>query len=82
VKSPEELAKEAAEAELAKIRCVGISVRNERFQAYIINAGEPSLISKGDKVGSRFVVENIVSDGVVLQDAATGVRGTISISGK
>ena len=32
-KSPEEIALELAQAELAKIRCVGVSMRNERFQA-------------------------------------------------
>jgi len=81
-KSQEELARESAEAEFAKIRCVAVSVRNERIQAYVINAGEPLLVSKGDKVGSRFVVENIVSDGVTLRDPDTGVGGLITVSGK
>ena len=82
VKSPEELAKESAEAEFSKIRCVGMSVRNECYQAYIIIAGEPMLVSKSDKVGSRFVVDKISSDGVTLLDPETGVGGLISISGK
>lgn len=82
VKSSEDLAKETAEAEFSQLRCVGISVRNERYQAYIISAGEPLLVSKGDKVGSRFVVDNITSDSVKLLDPETGVGGLISISGK
>ena len=81
-KSQEELARESAEAEFSKIRCVAISVRNERIHAYVINAGEASLVSKGDKVGSRFVVEKIVPDGVTLRDPETGVGGLIAISGK
>jgi hypothetical protein len=81
-KSPEELAKGSAEAEFSQIRCVGMSVRNERYQAYIIIAGEPLLVSRGDKVGSRFVVDKISSDGVTLLDPETGVGGLISISGK
>lgn len=82
VKSSEDLAKETAEAEFSQLRCVGISVRNERYQAYIISAGEPLLVSKGDKVGSRFVVDKITSDSVILLDPETGVGGIISISGK
>jgi hypothetical protein len=82
VKTQEELVKENAEAEFVKIKCVGISVRNERVHAYVINAGEPALVSKGDKVGSRFVVEKISPDGVTLRDPETGVGGLISISGK
>ena len=81
-KSPEELARESAQAEFAQIRCVGISVRNERIHAYLINAGESLLVSNGDKVGSRFVVEKIMSDGVSLRDPVTGVGGVITISGK
>jgi hypothetical protein len=82
VKTPEETAKDNAQAEFAQIQCVGISVRNERVHAYLINAGEPSLVSSGDKVGSRFVVEKITTDGVTLRDPATGVGGLISVSGK
>jgi len=81
-KSPEELAHDAAQAEFAQIRCVGVSVRDKRIQAYILNGGDPFLVSTGDKIGSRFVVEKIVSDGVVLRDPATGVGGQIGVSGK
>lgn len=82
VKSPEELAHDAAQAEFAQIRCVGISVRDKRIQAYILNRGDPFLVTTGDKVGSRFVVEKILFDGVVLQDPVTGVGGQIAVSGK
>lgn len=81
-KSPEELARDGAQAEFAQIRCVGVSVRKERIQAYLINAGENILVSNGDKVGNRFVVEKIVPDGVTLRDPGTGVGGLITISGK
>lgn len=81
-KTPEEIAKENAQAEFAQIQCVGISIRNERIHAYLISAGEPSLVSNGDKVGSRFVVENITTEGVSLRDPETGIGGTITVSGK
>jgi len=57
-------------------------MRKDRAHAYLINAGEPSLVSKGDKVGNRFVVENIESDGVTLRDSDTGFSGLIEVSGK
>jgi len=81
IKSPEELAIESAQAEFAQIRCVGVSVRNNQFQAYVIKAGESYLISNGGKVG-RFIVEKIVPDGVYLRDSDTDVGGLVSVSGK
>lgn len=81
-KSPEDLARDSAQAEFAQIRCVGVSVRKEREQAYLNNSGEHILVSNGDKVGSRFIVEKIVQDGVSLRDPGTGVGGIITISGK
>lgn len=82
VKSQEEFARDNAEAEFGRIRCVAISVRNERFHAYLISEGESFLVSQGDKVGSRFLVETITADGVVLRDPETGAGGVVSISGK
>jgi hypothetical protein len=81
-KSPEEMARDSAQAEFSIIRCVGVSVRNGHMQAYLINAGEYSLVSNGDIVGGHFVVEKIVADGVYLRDPKLGVGGLISISGK
>lgn len=82
VKSPEELAYEAALAEFSQIRCVGVSVRDNRFQAYLSSQGAHFLVSAGDKVGSRFVVEKIMADGVMLRDPDTEVGGEIAVSGK
>lgn len=82
VKSPGELARDNAQSEFSQIRCVGISVRNERIHAYLITASDSLLVSTGDKVGGRFVVVKIVPDGVTLKDPDTGVGGLISVSGK
>jgi len=81
-KSPEELARDSAQAEFAQIRCVGVSVRKDHTQAYLNSAGEYLLVSQGDKVGGRFLVEKIAPDGVSLRDAVTGVGGLLTISGK
>lgn len=82
VKSPEELEREAAQAELAQFRCVGVAFRGGRAQAFLTKGGETFLVSPGDKVGNRFIVDTIVPDAVSLQDPNTGVAGKIAVSGK
>lgn len=81
-KSPEELEHEAAQAELAQFRCVGVAFRGGRAQAFLVRGGETFLVSPGDKVGNRFIVDKISPDTVSLQDPITGVAGQIAVSGK
>ena len=81
-KSPEELEREAAQAELAQFRCVGVAFRGGRAQAFLVKGGETFLVSPGDKVGNRFIVDKIAPDTVSLQDPNTGVAGQIAVSGK
>jgi hypothetical protein len=81
-KSPEELEREAAQAELAQYRCVGVAFRGGRAQAFLVKGGETFLVSPGDKVGNRFIVDKIAPDAVSLQDPNTGVAGQIAVSGK
>jgi len=81
-KSPEELEREAAQAELAQFRCVGVAFRGGRAQAFLVKGSETFLVSPGDKVGNRFIVDKIASDSVSLQDPNTGVAGQIAVSGK
>jgi len=80
-KSAEELAREAAQAEYATIRCLAVVFRDGRGQA-LMSVGPLSFhVAVGEKVGNRFVVNKIESDGVRIEDAATGVGGKISLSG-
>jgi hypothetical protein len=81
-KSPDELAREGAQAVFSQIRCVGISVREKTVHAYLLNGGDAVLVSAGDKVGGLFVVEKIMTDRVILRDPDTGVGGQIELSGK
>ncbi len=81
-KSPEELEREAAQAELAQFRCVGVAFRGGRAQAFLVKGGETFLVSPGDKVGNRFIVDKIAPNTVSLQDPNTGVAGEIAVSGK
>lgn len=81
-KPPEELEREAAQAELAQFRCVGVAFRGGRAQAFLVKGGETFLVSPGDKVGNRFIVDKIEADAVTLQDPGSGVVGQIAVSGK
>ncbi|MBI3560340.1 MAG: hypothetical protein HY080_01290 [Gammaproteobacteria bacterium] len=81
-KSSQELAREAAQAEFAQLRCVGVAFRNGKAQAYIQKGSENYLVSPGDKVLNRFSVDSITPDAVTLQDPDTGVGGTLAVSGK
>jgi hypothetical protein len=82
IKSPEELARDLAQVALGQIKCVGISVREKKVQAYLLNQSDTFLVSVGDRVGGRFVVEKIMTDRVLLLDPDTGVEGQIVLSGK
>lgn len=81
-KSPEELEREAAQAELAQYRCVGVSVRAGRIQAFVVRGDQSFLVSPGGRVGDRFVVDKITPEAISLSDPRTGVAGQISVSGK
>ena len=81
-KLPEELEREAAQAELSQFRCVGVAFRGGRAQAFLVKGSETFLVSPGDKVGNRFIVDKIAADAVSLQDPNTGVAGQIAVSGK
>lgn len=81
-KTPEELAREAAQAELTQFKCMGVLFRAGRGQAYLVKGDEIFMVSAGEKVGNRFIVDKITPEGVLLRDPATAVSGQIPVSGK
>lgn len=81
-KTPEQLAEEAARAEFAQIRLVGIVFRSGKGQAFLVKGNQIFMANTGDKVGDRFRVEEIKTDSVMLKDPATQVSGQIPVSGK
>lgn len=80
-KTPEQLEEEAARAELAQIKLVGVVFRRDRGQAFMTKGDQVYLVYPGDKVGDRFTVETVATDAVQLKDSKTNVTGRISISG-
>lgn len=81
-KTPEQLAEEAARAELAQFRLIGIVLRGGRGQAFLMKGEQSFMVYAGDRAGDRFTVESVTTEGVVLKDPRTGVSGQIAVSGK
>lgn len=80
-KTPEQLAEEAARAELAQIKVVGVLFRNARGQAYLSKGDQTYLVSLGDSV-ARFTVTSITAESVKLFDSRTRVGAEIPVLGK
>lgn len=82
VKTAQELAEEAARAEIGQIKLVGVVFRGEQGQAFLVKGEQVYLVQAGARVGERFRVEAISTDGIQLRDPATQVSGRIPVSGK
>ena len=72
---------EAARDDLAKLKYVGVLFHGERGEASLLFADQHYIVSAGDKLGSRFVVDKITTDAVDVSDPITKVSGQIRISG-
>lgn len=79
-KSAEEIELEAAQTEYAQIRCLGIAFRNNRGQAMLSSGQQIFHVGVGERVGNRFIVDKIETNGVQIKDPKTGVGGKISLS--
>lgn len=82
LKTPEQLAEEAARAELAQIKLMGVVFRGDQGQAYLVKGEQTYMVFAGETIGERFRVETIHPDSVQLLDPATQVSGQILVSGK
>jgi hypothetical protein len=81
-KTPEQIAEEAARAELGRIKVVGVVFRGEKWQAFLVKGDQLYMVHTGEKVGERFRVEAIRADSIQLLDPATRVAGQIPVSGR
>ncbi len=80
LKSAEELEFEAAQAEYAQIRCLGIAFRDNHGQAMLSSGQQIFHVGVGERVGIRFVVDKIEQNGVEIRDPQTGIGGKINLS--
>jgi hypothetical protein len=76
------LAREAAQAELAQFKCMGVLFREGKGQAYLVKGDQVFLAQLGEKVGNRFIVDKISPESVVLWDPQTKVSAEVPVSGK
>ena len=80
-KTPEQIEAEAAQAELAQIRLVGVIFRDAKPRAYFSRGDQTYLVSLGDAV-ERFTVTAINAEGATLHDPRTQVGRVIPVLGK
>lgn len=80
-KSPEEVAREGAQAMLAQFKFLGVAFREERRQALLVKGDQMFQVSVGDRVADRFVVEAITVDTISLKDPETDISRQIQLSG-
>lgn len=80
-KTSEEIEIEAAQAELAQLKLVGVIVRDAKPSAYFAWGDRTYMVSAGETV-ARFTVTAITPDGARLHDARTRVDRVIPVLGK
>ena len=80
-KTPEEIEAEAAQAELAQIKLVGVIFRDARPYAYFAKGDQTYMVSQGETV-ERFTVTAITAESARLHDSRTQAGRVIPVLGK
>jgi len=79
-KSPEEIAAEAARADLSKFRFLGYLTDGDR-SLFLSKDGETFIVKSGDRVLKNYTIKDAGKDYVILLDTATQVEVRIELSG-
>ena len=80
-RTPEEIEAEAAQAELAQIKLVGVIFRDAKPHAYFVRGDQTYMVAPGDTV-ARFTVTAITAESARLHDPRTRIGGVIPVLGK
>jgi hypothetical protein len=80
-KTPEEIEAEAAQAELAQIKLVGVIFRDAKPHAYFSRGDQTYMVAPGGAV-ARFTVTAITAESARLHDPRTRIGGVIPVLGK
>ncbi len=80
VKTPEEIAKELARADLSKFRLLGYLTDKDN-KLFLSKDGELFIVRSGDRVLKNYQVKEVGRDYVVLLDTITGVEVRVGLSG-
>ncbi|OGW38329.1 MAG: hypothetical protein A2X58_02395 [Nitrospirae bacterium GWC2_56_14] len=79
-KTPEEIAAEAARADLSKFRFLGYLTDVDR-SLFLSKDGETFIVKSGDRVLKNYTIKDAGKDYVILLDTATQVEVRIELSG-
>lgn len=79
-KTPEEIAAEAARADLSKFRFLGYLTDVDR-SLFLSKDGETFIVKSGDRVLKNYRIKDAGKDYVILLDTATQVEVRIELSG-
>ena len=80
VKSPEEIAADAARADLSKFRFLGY-LTDKDSSLFLSKEGELFIVKSGDIVLKNYQIKAVGKDHVVLYDTITKVEARIELSG-
>lgn len=80
-KTPEEIEMEAAQAELAQLKLVGVIFRDAKPRAYFAWGDRTYMVSVGEAV-ARFTVTAITAESARLHDPRTRMDRVIPVLGK
>jgi hypothetical protein len=81
VPTPEELAAQAAQQEMAQFRYLGYLSRDGRNEAFLSKGKELHIVQAGETVAQRILVKAITPTNVVLQEPRSHVEKTVSLAG-
>lgn len=79
-KTPEELAAEAARADLSKFRFLGYLTDGDR-SLFLSKEGETFIVKSGDRVLKNYTIKDAGKDYVLLFDTVTQVEVRVELSG-
>lgn len=80
--TPEELALQAAQAELAQFRYLGYLSRQGRDEVFLSKGKELHIVRAGDTIEPRVLVKAVTPKDVILQETRSQVEKTILLAGE
>lgn len=79
--TPEELAAQAARAELAKFRYLGFLSREGRDEVFLSNGKALHIVKAGETIEQRVLVKAVTSTDVTLQETRSQVEKKVLLAG-
>lgn len=80
--SPQEIARQQAEAELSQFRFIGAAYRDGKGQAFLTKGERSIMVGAGDTIDQRFIVKKVDNKRILIKDKITGLVKEIQLSGE